>query len=335
MAAAALCLMACGAMPGFGVPVRRGLRETEFGYMHYVASKRIDARRPTLVLYHANPRSVSEFSNFLSLPSVSSAFNFVAADYFGQGFSDDCSTCAFNTSREYVSLREWVDEVEGVLREELGVAGGIIPVGDLKGGYAAIEHCRILRSSCRAVVAVGPVWFSPETAQKVIDYAKHTRNAALDTNGAHLLQAWHQPSAAPCDRVNSTYCAVDCGASAAENEAKTVDRLRALQTQWQYVVSGLEYNDELLAAAEEIAGRGTPRLVVWGTRAVFDMWVGDGFDPDATVPPVNAAFGAANNTRSFTGPGVMIRNLADGSEGVMVQNASVVAAYLSDLLHQH
>eukprot|EP01062_Namystynia_karyoxenos_P014379 TRINITY_DN15178_c0_g1_i1.p1 TRINITY_DN15178_c0_g1~~TRINITY_DN15178_c0_g1_i1.p1 ORF type:complete len:360 (+),score=118.34 TRINITY_DN15178_c0_g1_i1:68-1081(+) len=321
---------AAAGLPGFTVPAKRYFIDTEWGSMHYITSAPLDAARPTLVLYHANPRSVLEFNKFVAVDSVQKTYNFVASDYFGMGSSDDCDGCVFNTTREYVTVHEWVGLMERVLSRH-GVTDRIVPVGDLKGAYVAIEHARVLGRRAAGLVALDPVWFSPETAKMVVAYTKKERAVQLQSDGSHLLTAWHQPSAAPCDWVNSSYCVATEPATLVENEAKLVDRVRALQTQWQYLVAGLMYNDDLLPAIHEIVRAGTPRLIIWATRAVFDMWVGDGFAPKQTVPPVNLAFGARNNTEEFTAPGLMVRNLTGGSEGAMVQNATAVASYMEEI----
>ena len=115
-------------------------------------------------------------------------------------------------------------------------------------------------------------------------------------------------------------------ATLAQNELKTLDRIRAFGSQWQYITAGLGYNSQLVneTVVKAITVTAKTRAYIgWGTTCM-SMWVTDGFCCDG-VTLVNEAWmkASANRTR--------IEYVDHANEGSMVQNASYYAAVIASM----
>jgi len=320
-----LLVGATTAQISLGVPSKRYLLDTSWGQLHYVTSLAFNHSRPTLALFHSNPHSHLEFKQFLSQPNVREHFNFAAFDYFGCGGSDDCLPPAcgrnpYDGEHPYVTIQEFVSLSLSALRSH-GVHSSIGCIGHLKGGSAAIECAKQLGSAADIMMSIDPLYFDPSAVPIVKKYTNHTINVTPLSSGQHLLDAWFQPSVGPCDFVNATYCEVWRPQSLELNELKTLDRIRSFGSQWQYIMAGLGYNDQLIdqGTMEAITAS---KYIGWGTTAM-SMWATDGFLGGVKV--VNSAWSKATRNRT------KIDYVEGANEGSMMQNASYYASVLHEL----
>jgi len=329
-----LALQITSAQISLGVPSKRYLLDTKWGQLHYVTSRTIERARPTLLLFHSNPHSHLEFKEFLNDPQIKTlapnSVNWLAFDYFGCGGSDDCLPPACGTN-PYDGAHPVVT-VEEFVSTSLGVLGGLglqdnmdlVCIGHLKGGSSAIECARQLGKRARVMMAIDALYFMPSAVRIVMQYTNHTLHTQPVSSGQHLLDAWFQPSVAPCNFVNATYCQAWEAVTLAQNELKTLDRIRAFASQWQYIIAGLKYNDQLISPST-IKSITAKRYIAWGTTAM-SMWGTDGFS--AGVDVFNKVWAQATHNTTI------IDFVHDASEGSMVQNASYYASMLVRLLHQ-
>merc|ERR1712008_266911 len=181
------------------------------------------------------------------------------------------------------------------------------------GGQTAIACAKQFGPRVSGVFAVDAVWFTPDAVEVVKKYTIHTRNVQILPDGSQYLDAWHQPSVAPCDFVNGTYCAVWTKQNLWLNHLKTLNRIRSFKTQWQLILAGLERNNDLVNQSMISQIHAPVKYLAWGETAM-KMWVADGFEPDKLIGTQNEAWRNATDGR------VIIDYVANASEGTMAQN---------------
>merc|ERR1711865_580867 len=216
-----LLIICCSALAGaqitdLGVPHKRFLHDTPWGQLHYAASPAFDPSKKTLLLFHGNPDSLIAYRQLLNSSSAKGKYNFIAFDYFGCGSSDDCvpPACASpdattslpgaTSPHSFVTIPEFIGAVKEIVAVRAVPASGLVCFGFLKGSQLAIECARQLQAD--ALFAIAPVWFNAAAVPVVLNYTLHTRHVQLKPDGSQYVDAWHQPSVAPCDRVNASYC---------------------------------------------------------------------------------------------------------------------------------
>jgi len=299
--------------------------------MHYVTSPTFDDNKPTLLLFHGNPDSVTGFRELLNNSEAKGAYNFMAFDYFGCGSSDDCVAPACldpdtspSDAHHFVTIPEFVGVVKEVVADHK-VTTQLVCMGYLKGSQVAVECGKQFGSRVLAMMLIAPVWFDPDVVKIVEKYTLHTRNVEIRPDGQEYLDAWHQPSVAPCDQVNGSYCGVWTPKNLELNHLKTLNRIRAFQTQWQLILAGLGTNDDLVnrTLIKSIAAKHV--YIGWPETGVEVMWPQDGFKLDSSLE-VNYAWGNA------TGGSVVIDYVALANEGTMAQNASHYAKQLYKMI---
>lgn len=334
-----LLIICCSALAGaqitdLGVPHKRFLHDTPWGQLHYAASPAFDPSKKTLLLFHGNPDSMIAYRQLLNSSSAKGRYNFLAFDYFGCGSSDDCvppacveppeSPTSIEAPHSFVTIPEFIGSVKEIVAARAVPDSGLVCFGFLKGSQLAIECARQLQN-VHALFALAPVWFNAAAVPVVMNYTLHTRKVQLMPDGQQYIDAWHQPSVAPCDQVNASYCAVWEPHTMQLNHLKTLNRARAFQTQWQFILAGLAANDDLVEP-NRIAELSTKVVYLGWPKVAMEMWKTDGFDPAVLVPAVNGAW-----QKHAVGK-VKVDYVSGASEGMMYQNASYFAEQLSMLV---
>jgi len=276
----------------------RYFHNTPRGQIHVTRSLSLDPARQTLVLLHGHPRSTAEWVGVLD-EMVPAGFNFVAFDYFGMGHSDDCLSCNFTS---VVEFPEFVGYVKDAL-QALGVTR-FVPVGNLKGFAIAQELAAQSPTQVEKLVLLNPAFFTPDIEAKVRSYMGGLEHPVLNATGQHLLTVWNDPSDSPKPDLTAM-------------TLKATDELRALWTGYQYILAGLNHNNNTITQLKTISAE---TLVVWGTAALAG-WDAYGFHCDLFQKLITDAIQH----------GTILR-IADGSEGMTSANSSLVADALTHFL---
>jgi pimeloyl-ACP methyl ester carboxylesterase len=181
---------------------------------------------PPFVFFHAHPRSTEEFRLFME--AVPESQPFVAVDYFGAGFSDECQ-CDDSTD-EFVSYPTFAAMTLEIC-DKLGVKK-MLPFGSLNGANGAIELAWLAAKQGRVdhLLNFESFYLSPK-AKAYIDqvYIPSVRHLPIFQNGSHMTFWWFKPDAGPIGPTSTTPAPSDLWA----NEQKSVDALLALRTGWQ------------------------------------------------------------------------------------------------------
>ena len=186
-------------------------------------------------------------------------------------------------------------------------------------------HKTLLQNS-RAITHERPLCFADPlilspTAKAFImkDLIPLLKGKTLDVNGTHLLAAWTDPSAAPLGPDNKPW---SNPRDLLANQEKTADSLRGFFTSWQYDMAWTAFNEQnepRMAKVDAFADS----LFLYGAVELSNF-AKYGLDPNYSA----AAFGRALTHRRNT-----TRILMGATEGMLVQNASLIAKLLSDFVH--
>lgn len=316
--------------------VRRFFYDTPDGLIHYAIRGNVSAA-PPLVFFHAHPRSTEEFRPLAA--QIPTSQPFIAVDYFGAGYSDECTSC--DESRdEFVTYDSFCAYVLEIC-DKHGVRD-LISFGALTGASPALELAGQAAEQGRTkhLVLFEGYYLKPEAKAYVdnvfIPSIRHMdKNETI--NGSHLVDAWYRPDGAPlgpssCSHGSQVRGQVRCApvqADLGKNQQKTIDWFLNARTGWQYKKAWTLYNDQMPPRFKQLVAANVRMLFLHGT---FADNMGDSYGLGWTWSRkhIEAIVPAALRTTVA---------IANGTEGSLEQNATLAAAAVRDFLggwpHMH
>jgi pimeloyl-ACP methyl ester carboxylesterase len=288
--------------------VTRHFHETQKGALHYVLRGNVEASAP-LVFLHGHPRSTLEFQYLAQ--DIHSSQPFIAVDYYGFGASDDCR--CDNATSEFVSFPKYAQEVLAIL-DKHGVKK-FVPLGNLKGYNAAVALADLVGPTrIDHIVLVLPLLLSASA----MDYMKNKfipshRNQPLSIDGAHVMQAWKDPSSGPCMSVDEE--------TLEKNEEKTIDALRSRATGFQIQLAWVDYNPKVASALHKISR--TTRVLVFDSPKVDAAYDSYGLDSNFSKTVISNA---------LQGSAYEVASVDAACQGMILQNSTFLARKIEGFL---
>jgi len=288
---------------------------TPRGQLHYVKGE--GAASSTLVLLHGHPRSTTEFKYFAA--DLQHKAPFIAVDYFGLGLSEDYH--GVDAKDIFCTAELYAKYVLQLLAAER--VSQITVVGNLKGVNQAVEIAAQAGAGLvKAVVYISPLMLDA----KGKEYIEHVfipkqRAVRIQTNGSHLMDAWYDASSAafgPDGKPDSD------PKDLLSNEEEEIDALRCLSTGWQFQMQWAAYSNKQTSRTADIDAF-APTLIIYGTSALADMQK-YGLNPQYTMDQLSKALTHGHNKTLF---------VAEGTQGMMVQNSSLIADQVVRFMYAH
>lgn len=281
----------------------RGLIETPYGMVHYVAVGGFAPSSLPLLCLHMSPRSVDEFVE-LQAAMASADRLIVAIDELGYGASDN--------PRTSLGFAELADTVIAVA-DHFGIERFCV-VGSLMGCYTGIELAARWPSRCAALLLHNPYLWAEELVERARREAASAPEAnkgmwRFEADGSHLTKIWSVRSAFLPPEVN-TRCVLD----------DAIYRLKRNQREPRGVSIQAP---QLFAFHERAAAVRCPVVSVFGEQCVsfFDQI---GYRMSEQMTRLEAAFPAA---ASYTE-----RRVPGGSINMLNTHAEVIAPLLDAAL---
>lgn len=288
---------------------------TDEGQLHYVLGGNLETGVP-LVLLHSDPRSSVEFKHLLA--AVSKPQPFVAVDFYGMGFSEECRC---GGSAKFVKFTDYAHSVYDILLKH-GI-DEFVPVGCLKGSYPALALADLAGATkVKHIVQISPLMLPPAA----IDYMNKKfipsiLHPVIKQTGAHLLDVWNDASAAPFGPDGKLD---DSPQDLMVNEEKTIDFLRCRNNgaRPKNQMAWVDYNDKIPAAVSRVS-RHARFLILYGTRITADF-VKYGMHPEWSMAQLASALDG--------GVGYVNITVQDADQGLLSQNSTLIAGYLEHFL---
>jgi len=240
----------------------------------------------------------------------------ISLDYFGAGHSDEC--ICDEARDEFVRYEVFAAYALEICRKHNVTK--FIPFGSLTGASIAIElAAQAAEYQVEKIILHDPVYLKP-AAKEYVDnvYIPSIRHPELYVNGSHLLKAWFAPDGGP---IGPSGKPVQKDLPA--NQVKAMDSMLNSRTGWQFKMGWTAWNYLHVPRLLKLAALNVKFMFIYGTftDGIMNKY---GLDHDWSEAQFNKTVSASLR---------IVHRICGGTEGVLEQNTTLVAQYLSAFLH--